>query len=132
MNKLIGVIMCFVPFPIFAGELQEIPNFYVAPEVRATLIDSPELINNGYVLIQKVHQAQVFFKPVPPDADFTTENVLLFAWGGSGQDRIDYDQDKDGVYHFVLKKGMTRDYVSHIKIFVLKKNDEFLFHRVLD
>jgi len=132
MNKLFGVIMCFVPFPVFATELPEIPSLYVAPEVRATLIDSPEVINNGYVLMQKVAQAQVFFRPVPPDADFTTENVLMFAWGGSGEDKIDYDQDEDGVYHFVLKKGMTKDYVSHIKIFVLKKNDEFLFHRVLE
>lgn len=132
MNKLFGVIMCFVPFPVFAAELPEIPSFYVAPEVRATLIDSPEVINNGYVLMQKVSQAQVFFRPVPPDADFTTENVLMFAWGGSGEDKIDYDQDEDGVYHFVLKKGLTKDYVSHIKIFVLKKHDEFLFHRVLE
>jgi len=132
MNKLIGVVMCFVPFPVFATELPEIPSLYVAPEVRATLIDSPEVINNGYVLMQKVSQSQVFFRPVPPDADFTTENVLMFAWGGSGEDKIDYDQDEDGVYHFVLKKGMTKDYVSHIKIFVLKKNDEFLFHRVLE
>ena len=132
MNKLFGVIMCFVPFPIFAGELQEIPNLYVAPEVRATLIDSPETIRNGYVLIEKYYDAQTFFRPVPPDADFTKENVLMFAWGGSGGDKIEYDQDEEGVYHFVLKRGLTKDYVSHIKIYVINKNDRWLFHRVLE
>ena len=132
MNKIIGVIMCFVPFPIFAGELAEIPSLYIAPEIRSDFIAYPKIIDNGYVLIEKYYDAQKFFRPVPPDADFTKENILMFAWGGSGEDKIDYDQDEDGVYHFVLKKGLTKDYVSHIKIYVIKKNDRWLFHRVLD
>jgi hypothetical protein len=132
MKNIFGVIMCFVPFPVFASELAEIPSLYIAPEIRSDFIAYPKIIDNGYVLIEKYYEAQKFFRPVPPDADFTKENILVFAWGGSGEDKIDYDQDEEGVYHFVLKKGLTKDYVSHIKIFVLKKTDRFLFHRVLE
>jgi hypothetical protein len=132
MNKIIGVIMCFVPFPVFANDLQELPFFYIDIETRAQLNDYPATIDNGYVLIETISQAQTFFNPIPPDVDFDNQNVLMFAWGGSGGDKIDYDRDEDAVYHFVLKRGLTRDYRLHTKIYVLKKSDQFLFHRVLE
>lgn len=132
MNKLIGVIMCFVPFPIFAGELTEIPSLYISPEAREAFENNPEAFANGYALLEKVYHAQTFMRPVPPDIEFDKENVIMFVWGGSGGDKIEYDQDEEGVYHFVLKRGLTKDYVSHIKIYVINKNDRWLFHRVLE
>jgi hypothetical protein len=130
MNKLIGVIMCFVPFPIFAGELTEVPSLYLTNEFRQSMNDYPVDVENGYILIEKISQAQKYMRPIPPDVDFDKENLLLFVWGGSGQDKIDYDQDEE-VYNFVLKRGLTRDYRLHLKLYVLKKTDNFIFHRVL-
>ena len=133
MKNILKVItMCFVPFPVFADDLKELPFFYIDIETRSQLEDNPESIQNGYVVIESISQAQRFFNPVPPDVDFDKESVIMFAWGGSGQDNIDYDRDEDAVYHFVYKRGMTRDYRLHTKLYVIKKQDHFIFHRVLE
>jgi len=132
MIKKLIFIMCFVPFPVFADELKVLPSIYVDNEIRENLIKYPEIIDNGYVLIEEERIAKLFFSPIPPDVNFEIENILLFSWSGSGQDEIEHNRDEDGIYNFVYKRGLTKDLVNHIKIYVLKKNDKFLFHRVLN
>lgn len=133
MNKILrAIIMCFVPVPVFANDLKELPFFYIDIETRTQLEDYPQTISNGYVVIESISQAQKFFNPIPPDVDFDSENVIMFVWGGSGQDKIDYDRDEDAVYNFVYKRGMTKDYYLHTKLYVMKKRDRFIFHRVLE
>jgi hypothetical protein len=131
--KIIFFGWLFIGSSCLAEEsLKEIPSLYVPKEVRQTLEENQDSFVNGYIVLEKVFHAQTFMRPLPPDIDFDKENAIMFLWGGSGQDKIDYDQDEDGVYHFVLKRGMTKDYHSHTKIFVVPKNTEWLFHRVLE
>ena len=114
------------------GELKKVPEFYVSPELRGLVAEYPTAIANGYVFIDKISEAQNFFRPIPPDANFEEENIIFFAWNGSKNDTIDYEKDEEGTYHFVLKRGESTDLIEHIKIFVINKSDEFLFHRVLE
>jgi len=133
MNKF--YVLLFILFGSFCfadDEIKKVPEFYVSPELRGLVAEYPAAVANGYVFIEKVSQAQRFFRPVPPDANFDEENILLFAWNGSTKDTIDHDIDEEGMHHFVLKTGKSNDSMEHIKIFVIKKTEDFLFHRVLE
>ncbi len=56
--------------------------------------------------------------------DFKKQVVLLFAWRGSGQDRLQFDvaESFPEQIHFRLKPGRTRDLRSHVKVYVLRSN----------
>jgi len=56
--------------------------------------------------------------------DFSKQTVLLFAWRGSGQDRIEYTvlESFPEQIHFSYHPGRTRDLRSHAKVFVLRSN----------
>jgi hypothetical protein len=56
--------------------------------------------------------------------DFDKQIVLLFAWRGSGQDRLEYIVDKSypEQISFTIKPGRTRDLRPHVKIFALRDN----------
>jgi len=51
--------------------------------------------------------------------DFTKENLVLFSWRGSGQDKITAVTGKDGVAEFEYRAGFTRDLRSHLKLFAI-------------
>lgn len=62
--------------------------------------------------------------------DFKKEQVLLFQWAGSGQDKVTYDLgegDKATEVTFTYKRGLTRDLRHHKKLFVLSKDAKFKF-----
>jgi hypothetical protein len=50
--------------------------------------------------------------------------VLVFAWKGSGQDKIEYTvaESYPEQIQFVYQRGRTRDLRTHFKIFVLRAN----------
>jgi len=57
-------------------------------------------------------------------ADFATQVVLVFAWRGSGQDRLNVavaESYPEQVF-FTLRPGRTRDLREHVRIFALRKN----------
>jgi len=56
--------------------------------------------------------------------DFDKQIVLLFAWRGSGQDRLEYaaEESYPEQISFTIKPGRTRDLRPHIKIFALRSN----------
>ena len=62
--------------------------------------------------------------------DFTQQYVLVFAWRGSGQDRLGFDRrlSDRGVDEIVfhLKPGRTRDLRSHTSVYVLRSNVKWL------
>ena len=58
------------------------------------------------------------------EIDFSKQIVLLFAWRGSGQDRIEYavlESFPEQVL-FSYHPGRTRDLRPHVKVFVLRAN----------
>lgn len=52
--------------------------------------------------------------------NFKKEKLVLFAWWGSGQDRITPDDKNLGTFIYTL--GFTRDYRMHVKLFVVPKD----------
>ena len=58
------------------------------------------------------------------EVDFAKQFVLVFAWRGSGQDRLEYDvlESFPEQIQFRLILGRTKDLRSHVKIFALRTN----------
>ena len=56
--------------------------------------------------------------------DFTKQKLLVFAWKGSGQDKIDYVvmESFPEQITFSYKRGRTRDLRQHCKFFIIRKN----------
>ena len=56
--------------------------------------------------------------------DFEQQIVLVFAWRGSGQDRLEHavaESYPEQIF-FTLKPGRTRDLRRHVKVFALRAN----------
>jgi hypothetical protein len=59
--------------------------------------------------------------------DFGKEKLVVFAWGGSGQDKISGEvktADKKATAVFTYTRGLTRDFRQHIHLFVVPKDAE--------
>ncbi|MFO0823197.1 MAG: hypothetical protein U0792_08760 [Gemmataceae bacterium] len=59
--------------------------------------------------------------------DFKAEKLLVFAWAGSGQDKITLTaKEKDGKKVLTLEytPGLTRDLRRHVKLFAVPKDIE--------
>ncbi len=56
--------------------------------------------------------------------DFKNQIVLVFAWKGSGQDKLDYTvaESFPEQITFKLTPGRTRDLRSHVLVFALRSN----------
>jgi ADP-heptose:LPS heptosyltransferase len=56
--------------------------------------------------------------------DFEQQIVLVFAWHGSGQDRLKYTYEETYPENllFTLYPGRTRDLRPHIKVYALRSN----------
>lgn len=56
--------------------------------------------------------------------DFEKQIVLIFAWQGSGQDRLSYivEESLPEQIKFSFARGLTRDLRPHVKVFVLRSN----------
>ena len=62
---------------------------------------------------------------IKKQVDFTTEKLVLFAWGGSGGDKLAASlkgKGKDTVAQFVLTRGLTRDFRQHFHLYVVPKD----------
>jgi hypothetical protein len=56
--------------------------------------------------------------------DFAKEKVAVFAWAGSGQDKVAAGEVKDKTAVFTYTRGLTRDLRQHVKIFAVPKDAE--------
>jgi hypothetical protein len=61
---------------------------------------------------------------VKKSVDFDKQIVLVFAWRGSGQDKLTYviQESFPEQIPFSLKRGLTRDLKSHVMVYVLRQN----------
>ena len=55
------------------------------------------------------------------EVDFSRQQVLLFAWRGSGQDSLEAALDKSAAT-FTYSPGRTRDLREHHRVFVLRSD----------
>lgn len=56
--------------------------------------------------------------------DFASQKLLIFAWRGSGQDRLTYAvaESYPEQIHFRLRRGRTRDLRPHLYMYILRAN----------
>lgn len=52
--------------------------------------------------------------------NFDRQQVLIFAWRGSGQDKLSYTVESPKDVKFSLQRGRTRDLRSHVKIYAVR------------
>jgi len=126
------VFLCLGSFCFADEQIKNIPAIYVSPELTGLVAEYPAAVINGYIFIDNINQAERFFRPIPPDINLQKENVIIFAWNGSSVDKIDHEKDENNMHHFVLKRGKANDLYEHVKIYAINKEEEFLFHRVLE
>ena len=70
------------------------------------------------------HFAAADLATLMKSVDFEQQIVLVFAWRGSGQDRLEFvvaESYPEQVF-FTLKPGRTRDLRSHAHVYVLRSN----------
>ncbi|MEO2088332.1 MAG: hypothetical protein ABGY75_02390 [Gemmataceae bacterium] len=81
----------------------------------------------------KVTSAAELEKAVPDEAtrtrlaklvDFKTHTLLIFAWQGSGQDKLEYTvlQSDPPQVEFTVSPGRTKDLRSHVHLFVVRSD----------
>ena len=59
--------------------------------------------------------------------DFAKEKLVVFAWAGSGQDKVAGElksEDKKMTAQFTYTRGLTRDLRQHVHLFVVPKDSE--------
>ncbi len=63
-------------------------------------------------------------KKLKTQIDFEKQVLLVFAWRGSGQDKMTYDvaESFPEQIQFNYKPGRTRDLRPHVKLYVLRNN----------
>ena len=52
--------------------------------------------------------------------NFDRQQILIFAWRGSGQDKLSYTVESSKDVKFSLQRGRTRDLRSHVKIYAVR------------
>ena len=122
---LVAAISLIVPLGLSAGEvgkLREIDAKGVKVDFEKGRVSKPKVIASADDLDKAIPEADAIKKQV----NFTKEKLLLFAWGGSGGDKLTpklSDEGKTAVFTF--KAGLTRDFRRHVHLFALPKNAEF-------
>ncbi|MSR52634.1 MAG: hypothetical protein EXS09_05020 [Gemmataceae bacterium] len=89
----------------------------------------PTVITSAEELAKAIKDAAAI-EAIQKAVDFKKEQVLLFQWAGSGQDKITFDLgegDKASEVTFAYKRGLTRDLRQHKKLFVLPKDAKYNF-----
>jgi hypothetical protein len=64
---------------------------------------------------------------IKKQVDFAKEKLVVFAWGGSGQDKLAADlktADKKTTALFSYTRGLTRDFRMHTHLYVVPKDAE--------
>ncbi|VTR90855.1 unnamed protein product [Gemmata massiliana] len=60
---------------------------------------------------------------IKKQVDFEKEKIVVFAWSGSGQDKLTATMSKDGkTAEFTLKTGLTDDLRRHALVFAVPKD----------
>ncbi|MBY0230998.1 MAG: hypothetical protein K2W96_17060 [Gemmataceae bacterium] len=63
-------------------------------------------------------------KAILKEVDFKKEHLLLFAWAGSGGDRIEPTDSKRGDAAFAYTRGKRKDLRKHAKLFAIDAKSE--------
>lgn len=118
-------VALMTPLALSAGDaakVREIDTSKLKIDFEKGRVNKPKLIASVEELDKAIPDADAVKKKV----DFTKEKLLLFAWGGSGGDKLTARITDDGkTAVFTYKGGLTRDFRRHVHLFVLPKNADF-------
>src|SRR5207244_784821 len=96
MRKLISAIVCFVlPLMLLAGEpgkLREIDAKDIKVDFEKGSVKMPKVVTSIEELDKAIPAAAAIKKQV----DFGKDKLLVFAWGGSGGDKLGAKMSDDG------------------------------------
>lgn len=71
--------------------------------------------------LAKTFPQQEVVAAVQKEVDFGKQKLVLFAWSGSGQDKVSAELVKDEAV-FTYKPGLTRDLRAHYHLFAVPKD----------
>ena len=123
LRKLIVAAFCMaIPLVLSAGEggkLREIDTKDLKVEFEKGRWNKPTTFASAEELDKAIPGADAVKKKV----DFTKEKLVLFAWGGSGGDKLEGKLSDDGkIATFTYNGGLTRDFRRHVHLYVLPKD----------
>ena len=124
------MLLAAIVLPItVAGADAKLPPIKTVKGVKPNRSIFKAAKRNKPLVIRSAKAAAAYFsKPalakLKKQVDFKHQIVLVFAWKGSGQDRLNYSvaESFPEQIFFKHKRGRTRDLRSHVKIFVLRSN----------
>lgn len=85
--------------------------------------DKPIVIDSDREL-RKVLKDNAVQERLDREVNINKQKLLVFAWSGSGGDKLDYKVEKKKVV-FQFKPGMTKDLRQHIELFALDKDAKY-------
>jgi len=133
-NILIGLSLCFLFSTIVVNStakeilppIQELADIKAKDQIwKVTKRGVPITLRN------KSEAAKYFAEPqlklLLKKVDFREQILLVFAWRGSGQDKMTYTVAESFPEQITFKilPGRTRDLRPHLKIYALRKNVKF-------
>jgi hypothetical protein len=126
-RTMLALLFCF-PLSALAEEastppIEELTD--VRPNDKAFEVKRDKLP----IVVRSADEAKQFFTgenlaAMKEKVDFRSQVVLVFAWQGSGQDKLSYDvlESFPEQLVFTIKPGRTRDLRSHSHVFVVRSN----------
>lgn len=129
MNKSLTVLATALLINLVSGTgfaqsaLEEIGGIALEDKIFETVDENRMLLLASSEEAER-HLSAENFKKLSDQVDFDTQRVVVFAWRGSGRDRISYSiaESWPEQISFDYERGMTRDLRSHTKIFALRSN----------
>ena len=125
IRLLAALVACsMLPTAARADDVKEIPIKGMNVNVMGTAnVFKPNEIKTLEEL-EKIFQTKADAEAIGKEIDFAKQKLVLFAWSGSGGDKLSYTADKDEVA-FALKRGLTRDLRQHRLLFAMPKDAKF-------
>lgn len=124
-NLFVAGCCLVLPMLLIAGEpgkVREIDTKDVKVDFEKGSVKKPTVIAT----------AEEFDKAIPDGAaikkkvDFAKDKLVLFAWGGSGGDKLKANPSDDGKsVTFSYTPGLTRDFRRHVHLFAIPKGADF-------
>jgi hypothetical protein len=122
---MLTAILLMVPLTLAAGEpgkLREIDTKDLKVDFEKGRVTQPTVITNAEQFDKTLPGADAVKKQV----DFGKDKLVLFAWGGSGGDKLAAKTSDDGKsVNFNYTPGLTRDFRRHVHLFAIPKDADF-------
>jgi len=131
---MLAVACLFVGSPLSAAE----PDAKIPPIQTVKARPGAKALDEGGakkpIVIRTADEAGKYFEGdalavLKKEVDFAQQVVLVFAWRGSGQDRLDCSVAESSPEQvlFQYKRGRTRDLRPHVQVYALRSNVKWRF-----